>query len=158
MLKALKIAVPSFVIGAVAGAAGWVLFSPLFIDQVVDEVVIVSEESQVLASGTFRDADRVHKGMGNAAFVRQPDGTVELQLTDFEVTNGPDLKVYLSAHADPASSSDVTGAEWVSLGTLKGNIGDQTYTLPADVDPAQFNSVVIWCEAFGVLFSPAALA
>ncbi|MEM6728313.1 MAG: DM13 domain-containing protein [Pseudomonadota bacterium] len=158
MLKSLKIALPSFLIGAVAGAAGWYLFSPLFIDQVVDEVVIVSEESQVLASGSFRDADRVHRGMGEASFVRQPDGRVELQLTGFEVTNGPDLKVYLSAHADPERASDVTGNDWISLGALKGNVGDQTYTLPADVDPADFNSVVIWCEAFSVLFSPAALA
>lgn len=158
MFNALKIAVPSFVIGAVAGALGWWLFSPLFIDQVVDETVVVSEESQVLKTGQFTDADRVHQGAGQAAFVRQPDGTVELQLTDFEVTNGPDLKVYLSAHADPASASDVTGNEWVSLGTLKGNVGDQSYTLPADLDPATFNSVVIWCEAFGVLFSPAALS
>ena len=68
------------------------------------------------------------------------------------------FQVYLSAHADPMSSSDVTGAEWVSLGTLKGNVGDQAYTLPAEVDPAQFNSVVIWCAAVGVLFSPARLS
>ncbi|MEM9855664.1 MAG: DM13 domain-containing protein [Pseudomonadota bacterium] len=158
MLKALKIAIPAFLVGAVAGAAGWVLFSPLFFDQVVDEVVIISDESEVLASGTFRDADRVHQGSGKAAFVRQPGGQIELQLTEFEVTNGPDLKVYLSAHADPASSADVTGNEWVSLGALKGNIGDQSYAIPAEIDVSAFSSVVIWCEAFGVLFAPAALS
>ena len=158
MFNALKIAIPSFILGAAVGIAGWWLFSPLLFDQVVDEVVVVSEQSQVLKTGQFTDADRAHKGSGQAAFVRQADGTVELQLTEFEVTNGPDLKVYLSAHADPTSASDVNGAEWVSLGTLKGNVGDQSYTLPADLDPAMFNSVVIWCEAFGVLFSPAALS
>ncbi|MEL6921688.1 MAG: DM13 domain-containing protein, partial [Pseudomonadota bacterium] len=40
---------------------------------------------------------------------------------------------------------------------LKGNVGDQTYTIPADVDLKQYKSVVIWCEQFGVLFSPATL-
>ena len=158
MFRTLKIALPSFVIGAVAGAAGWYLFSPLFIDQVVDEQVIVAEESVVLSQGSFVDADRVHQGMGNARLVQQPGGTVELQFTDFEVTNGPDLKVYLSVHPDPTSASDVTDGKWVSLGALKGNIGNQSYTLPTDLDASQFNSVVIWCEQFGVLFSPAALS
>lgn len=158
MFRTLKIALPSFLIGAVAGAAGWYLFSPLFIDQVVDEQVIVAEESVVLSQGSFVDADRVHQGMGNARLVQQPGGTVELQFTDFEVTNGPDLKVYLSVHPDPTSASDVTDGEWVSLGALKGNIGNQSYTLPADLDASLFKSVVIWCEQFGVLFSPAALS
>ncbi|MEM9349165.1 MAG: DM13 domain-containing protein [Pseudomonadota bacterium] len=158
MFKALKIALPSFVLGAVVGAVGWWLFSPLFIDNVVEETIIVTEQSEVLKSGQFVDADRVHQGSGNAAFVRQADGSIELQLTDFNVTNGPDLKVYLSTHVSPTSASDVTDGEWVSLGELKGNVGDQSYTLPADLDPAMWSSVVIWCEAFGVLFSPAALS
>ena len=62
----------------------------------------------------------------------------ELQLTDFEVTNGPDLKVYLSVHPDPTSAADVTDGRWVSLGALKGNIGNQSYTLPADIDASEF--------------------
>jgi hypothetical protein len=49
-------------------------------------------------------------------------------------------------------------SEWVSLGQLKGNIGDQTYNVPAGVDLSAYGSVVIWCEQFGVLFSTASLA
>ncbi|MEO1746540.1 MAG: DM13 domain-containing protein, partial [Pseudomonadota bacterium] len=85
-------------------------------------------------------------------------GETVLRLTEFEVTNGPDLEVWLSAVADPQSSSDVSGAQWLSLGQLKGNVGDQTYTIPADADVSQYQSVVIWCEQFGVLFSPATLS
>ncbi len=158
MFRALKIALPSFLIGVLVGGAGWYLFSPLFIDQVVNERIVVSAESEVLSSGTFIDADRVHQGAGTASLVRQPDGAVELQLTDFTVTNGPDLKVYLSVHPGPITAADVTDAEWVSLGALKGNVGNQTYLLPSELDPASFGSVVIWCEQFGVLFSPAALS
>ncbi|MGR3490548.1 MAG: DM13 domain-containing protein [Shimia sp.] len=156
MFRSLKTALPAFALGIVVGAGGWYLFSPLLIDDVVDEQLAVA--STVLSSGTFTDADRVHQGMGTASLVQRADGRIELQLADFEVTNGPDLVVYLSAHADPTSSADVKGATFVSLGDLKGNVGNQSYLLPEGVDAATYGSVVIWCEQFGVLFSPAPLA
>ncbi len=154
MADFLKIAIPSFAVGAVVGAVGWYLAGPLFIDNVVSEQLAVAE---VQATGTFTDADRAHKGSGNVAVVTRADGVTELQFTMFEVTNGPDLEVWLSAHPNPTSSADVKGADWLSLGRLKGNIGDQAYSVPAGTDLSAYPSVVIWCEQFGVLFSPAVL-
>ncbi|MGR3467115.1 MAG: DM13 domain-containing protein [Shimia sp.] len=158
MTRLLKTILPAFLVGIFVGAAGWYLFSPLLSDNVVEEQLEAAAPGAVLASGTFTDADRVHQGMGQAQLVTRADGRVALQLSDFEVTNGPDLKVYLSAHPDPTSSADVKGADFLSLGTLKGNVGDQSYLLPEGVDAAAYGSVVIWCEQFGVLFSPAPLA
>lgn len=142
-------------IGAPVGAFLWYAFSPLLFDDIVTERLT---EAEVVLAGEFRDADRAHKGTGTARIVRLPDGGTEVQLSDFEVTNGPDLEVWLSDHADPQSSSDVSGGTWVSLGQLKGNVGDQAYSVPAGVDVTSYRSVVIWCEQFGVLFSPAALS
>lgn len=142
------------VLGLPVGAALWYAFSPLLFDEVVTETLT---EAQVVASGAFRDADRAHKGTGTATLVALPGGSHEIQLTEFEVTNGPDLEVWLSAHPDPASKGDVTGNEWLALGQLKGNVGDQAYPVPAGTDVGAYSSVVIWCEQFGVLFSPAAL-
>ena len=142
------------IFGAPAGAFLWYAFSPLLFDDVVAETLT---EATTLSAGTFRDADAAHKGSGMVALVALPSGALELQLTNFQVTNGPDLEVWLSAHPDPMSSSDVSGAEWLSLGQLKGNIGDQAYAVPTGTDMAGFQSVVIWCEQFGVLFSPAVL-
>ncbi|MEZ5716087.1 MAG: DM13 domain-containing protein [Paracoccaceae bacterium] len=158
MKRFLAIALPSFALGAGFGAAFWYLASPLWIDRVVDETLTVAGEGSVLARGTFSDADAAHKGSGTVAVVKRPDGMIEIQLTDFRVTNGPDLEVWLSAHPDPKSSSDVTGADWVSLGLLKGNVGNQSYVVPPSADIARFRSVAIWCEQFGVLFSPAPLS
>lgn len=157
MGRFLKIALPSFTIGAVFGAALWYLFSPLFIDQVVNEQLVIAPTASEISAGQFQGADRVHQGSGNATLIQNADGTYQLQLSDFEVTNGPDLKVYASAHPSPTKAGDVTGNEWVSLGALKGNIGDQAYSIPANVDLATLQSVVIWCEQFGVLFASAAL-
>ena len=145
----------AFLLGVVVGAAGWYLLSPVFIDNVVAEELTTG--TQVVASGTFRDADAVHQGSGEAAVVLLANGSHEVQFSNFEVTNGPDLEVWLSVHPDPASSSDVTGGEYLSLGQLKGNIGNQAYAVPAGTDITAYRSVVIWCEQFGVLFSPAAL-
>lgn len=155
MRRFLLIAVPSFLVGSVAGMAFWYLASPLWIDRVVAEELASGDQVMVMARGTFRDADGAHRGSGNAALVTRADGVVEVQFSDFEVTNGPDLEVWLSAHPDPRSSADVSGAAWLSLGPLRGNIGNQSYVIPAGTDLSQFRSVVIWCEQFGVLFSPA---
>jgi hypothetical protein len=47
--------------------------------------------------------------------------------------------------------------DFVSLGDLKGNIGDQNYEIPTDVDLEEFSTVEIWCERFGVGFGSATL-
>lgn len=142
-------------LGLPAGAFLWYAFSPLLFDEVVTETLT---EATVVVAGTFRDADAAHRGSGMAEIVALPGGGFEVQLSDFEVTNGPDLEVWLSAHPDPERSADVSGNEWLALGQLRGNIGDQSYAIPEGTDISAFNSVVIWCEQFGVLFSPAALS
>ena len=94
---------------------------------------------------------------GTATIYEGTAGERILRLTEFEVTNGPDLKVWLVSHPNPTSSGDVTDSTGVSRGRLKGNIGDQNYDIPAEVDLNEFGSVVVWCEQFSVLFATAAL-
>ncbi|KAG1668236.1 hypothetical protein GQR58_018020 [Nymphon striatum] len=156
MIRFLKIAIPVFLLGFVTGNAFWYLFSPLWIDRVVAEAAPAVVTDKPLKSGTFKDADSAHKGKGNAQILQTADGAV-LRLTEFEVTNGPDLEVWLVKASTPEKSADVKASEWVSLGQLKGNIGDQTYKIPDGTDIDSYGSVVIWCEQFGVLFSPATL-
>ena len=144
-------------IGFVAGNLFWYLASPLWIDRVVSEELPAELQVTVLAEGTFRDADIAHKGQGKATILETVGGSHIVQLSDFKVTNGPDLEVWLVKAANIRSSSDVKESEWVSLGQLKGNIGNQSYTVPAGTALSDFQSVVIWCEQFGVLFSPADL-
>ena len=153
-MRWLKTFIFGCIVGMPVGAFLWYAFSPLLFDNVVAETLA---EAQTVSVGTFRDADRAHKGTGVATLVMLPGGGHEIQLSEFEVTNGPDLEVWLSAHPDPEKSSDVSGSFWVSLGQLKGNVGDQAYSVPAGTDLSVIKSVVIWCEQFGVLFSPASL-
>jgi len=106
-----------------------------------------------VATGQFRDADSSHRGSGTATIYELEDGSRILRFEGFEVTNGPDLHVYLVPAENAGDEVSVDG--YVDLGELKGNIGDQNYEIPADVDVSQFQSVVIWCEPFAVVFSVA---
>jgi len=116
-----------------------------------------ADASAQVKSGSFRDADSFHKGSGRATIYRLPDGSHVLRLEDFQVTNGPDLHVYLSAHPNPASSEEIKQGSYVDLGSLKGNIGNQNYVIPADVDVSAMQSVIIYCQPFHVIFSVASL-
>ena len=111
----------------------------------------------VVAQGEFVDADAVHKGSGRATLYELPDGNHVVRFEDFRTTNGPALVVYLAKHASPARAADVTDGGFIDLGKLKGNVGNQNYPVPAGTDVAEYHSVVIWCELFDVLFSPASL-
>ncbi len=115
------------------------------------------ETPRRLATGAFRDADRVHKGSGTAALYELQDGEHLVRFEDFRVTNGPALVVLLTRAEDPATAEEVIDAGYVSLGKLKGNVGNQNYAIPDDLDLEAYRSVVIWCELFDVLFSPAPL-
>ena len=110
-----------------------------------------------LKSGDLRDADNFHKGSGQATIYRNADGSHLLRLENLNVTNGPELHVILTPHADPMSRSDVSAPGSVDLGRLKGNMGNQNYEIPADVDVAAQGSLVIYCVPFHVIFSVAPL-
>ncbi|MEW2530647.1 DM13 domain-containing protein [Streptomyces sp. NPDC047071] len=97
-----------------------------------------------------------HPTSGTARALRLADGRQLLRLEDLKTSEGPDVRVYLSTR--PASEvTDGLGAGAVQLGRLKGNLGNQNYTVPDGTDPAGFRSAVVWCERFGVSFGAADL-
>lgn len=120
-----------------------------------DDAMKVDASVEQVKTGNFRDADSFHKGSGNATIYRAPSGESVLRLEEFRVTNGPELHVLLVPHADPQGRDDLS--DYYDLGDLKGNEGNQNYPLPPDVDAAEYNSVVIYCLPFRVIFSVAPL-
>ena len=113
------------------------------------------QEPPPVATGSFTSRSR-YTVSGTTAVYELQDGSRVLRLEDFESTNGPDLFVYLTA-AGEAESDESLNADFVDLGRLKGNIGDQNYELPADVDLGTYGTVVIWCKRFSVGFGAADL-
>ncbi|HSB35924.1 MAG TPA: DM13 domain-containing protein [Thermoanaerobaculia bacterium] len=155
---------------AVVGAVAWYLFRPerLVVNKTVSEgfpaaAVAASHAGAApasgpvaLASGRFHGV--AHKTRGLATIYQSPEGKRTLRLTEFETSNGPDVQVYLVAASDASDNETVTGAGFVPVGALKGNIGDQNYDLPSEVDLAKYRAVTVWCRRFGVNFATAPLS
>ena len=102
-------------------------------------------------SGVFVGVgDGIHDAQGKAYTIPLEDGRDVLRLENFKSTNGPDLYVYLSTDKD--------ASEFINLGKLKANSGNQNYEIPNEVNLVEYNQVLIWCKAFGVLFGSAEIS
>lgn len=108
-------------------------------------VQTVAADPVVVKTGVFAVVDE--PGSGQATVYQLDDGSYILRLENLSVNNGPDLRVRISG---PDGTLD--------LGGLKGNRGNQNYVLPADFDPARYDTADIWCRAFRSLFVVATLA
>ena len=142
----------------VAGFGAWYAFRPerLFINQKVNEQFpTASAASNKLVSGQFHSG--AHETKGTATIFQLADGKKTLRLTDFQTSNGPDVHVYLVAAADAKDDDTVKNAGFVDLGSLKGNIGDQNYDVPGNIDLAKYRAATIWCARFNVNFGTAPL-
>jgi hypothetical protein len=115
-----------------------------------------------LAAAEFIDAE--HGTSGRAVIYLRDDGSRYLRFEGFETSNGPDVHVWITdqdSGGDCEGCSDSWGiyddGDYVKLGELKGNIGDQNYEIPTDADLTDMRSVVIWCDRFNVAFGTAAI-
>ncbi len=149
-----------FLGGIIGGAAGVVLgfflFPYVFPPPPAMERLSAVEKTVAVAEGEFIHAnpsDPIHYGKGK---VTLRERTLFLG-PDFEVGPGPKFHVYLVPKAKIRQSADVTGTMFVDLGRLRAFKGSQKYTLPKGLDLKNYPSVVIWCEQFSVLISPADL-
>lgn len=110
-----------------------------------------AEDYAVPLSGTFVGiGDGIHDAQGNALVIPLGGGQSILRLEEFRSTNGPDLYVYLATDKD--------ASEFVNLGRLKANIGNQNYEIPQGTDMTKYGTVLIWCKQFSVLFGSAQLS
>jgi hypothetical protein len=104
-----------------------------------------------LRTGSFVGVgDGIHDADGMAKVIPLQDGSNILRLENLQVTNGPDLYVYLA--------TDKSASDFVSLGKLKANNGNQNYNIPSETDLTKYDTVLIWCRPFSVLFGSAELA
>jgi hypothetical protein len=126
----------------------------LFVDDRVAEALPAAAVVKTLSAEAFRSYE--HATSGRARVIATAGGRRYVRFEDFETSNGPALKVYLSA-APPSGPGDRFDDRFVDLGDLKGNIGSQNYAIPRDVRLDGYRSVVVWCKRFSVPFAAAAL-
>jgi glutaredoxin len=128
--------------------------------EMMEESETMMEEAEMVESepvpvtvltGTFVGVnDGIHNAEGTATVIPLEDGSNILRLEDFKSTNGPDLYVYLA--------TDEKATDYVSLGRLKANIGNQNYEIPDGTDLSKYDTALVWCKQFSVLFGHAGLS
>ena len=151
-----------FMLGGVLGtgfglALGIFLFPFLFPPPAASDQLAEADRAALVASGQFihsNPSDPIHWGKGKVGVYQR---AVFLE-PDFEVGPGPKYHVYLVPSAKVRGEDQVKGSMFVDLGRLRAFKGSQRYAVPDGVDLKKYQSVVIWCEQFGVLISPADLA
>ena len=127
----------------------------MIMQKAADMTTIISEEMtddesskiKILQSGEFVGL-RGHDAVGTAKIIQVMDNTF-LRFEDFQVTNGPDLRVYLTNDGDVKTG--------LHLEKLKGSKGNQNYSLE-NINFEQYDTVVIYCQPFGVHFGQATLS
>lgn len=112
---------------------------------------VIEQTSTNTLTGTFIGiGDGFHNVEGAAKVIPVESGAQILRLENFKATNGPDLYVYLS--------KDKSASDFINVGRLKGNVGNQNYEIPIGSDLSKYNTVLIWCRAFSFLFGSAQIS
>ena len=150
-----------FCLGGILGtgfgvALGFFLVPFMFPPPPAAEQLTEADRSAQVATGAFIHAnpsDPIHWGRGKVTVYER---TVFLE-PDFEVGPGPKYHVYLVPNANVRKEEQVSKAMFVDLGRLRAFKGSQRYPVPAGLNLKDYPSVVIWCEQFSVLISPADL-
>ena len=172
MTKTVKFSISIAALGIFAWLAfGFFGIQALFYDRVVDEALpaivlqaatqedMNTNTSKVLGRGSFQQGDSTYIIAGNAV-LSEVDGKRMVSFTNFTVTNGPDLFVYLvktNSTDNQTVKSTAKAGDFVNIAVLKGNIGNQNYEIPADLNLADYQTVSIWCRRFGRNFGAAYL-
>ena len=145
--------IAALAVAATFAAGGWALFRPelLLVNNSISEALPTSGQNapSLISQGAF--SSLAHHTEGSASLYKQGSGYL-LRFSKFSTSNGPDVRVYLTQKAGTDSAA-IKNGEFLDLGTIKGNIGDQNYALPASFDPQKYQGVSIWCKRFGVNFA-----
>jgi hypothetical protein len=118
---------------------------------------VVGIDPYVILHGDFTMVDSMHRGEGTASIYKLSEQQYVLRLDPFNVTNGPDLRVILSHHAMPRTSTEALLPDYLDLGALENTMGAQNYEIPEATTIDSYNSVVIYSMSLNVVYSTATL-
>ena len=146
----------AFVVVAAPMALWWLQPWKLLIRTTIDDALL--PDARTVYSGQF--TSHIHRTTGTARLVTLPDDQRILRIEQLHTTQGPQLRVWLS------DARVVNGgrrfrrfgrSRHIDLGPLRANRGNTNYVIPGEADTAGINSVILWCNRFGVSFGAAPL-
>jgi hypothetical protein len=99
--------------------------------------------TKMIFTGSLYRMDQV--GTGTLNIYQTADGRHLLRLDSFFVTANVDLELRFSPLEAPRTTEQFMGAPSVWAAPLDVTAGSLNFTLPPDVNPASYRSVVVWC-------------
>jgi Electron transfer DM13 len=143
--------------GMIVPALGFLTIFMLGTFSIIQSQTIEAQEQQqqqqkpvsALSGQFIGTGDGIHNAEGVAKEISLEDGRKFIRFENFKVTNGPNLFVYLA--------TDKSASDFVDIGQLKANNGNQNYEVPDGTDLTKYDTVLVWCKAFSVLFGSAEL-
>ncbi|MBW4360656.1 DM13 domain-containing protein [Flavobacterium taihuense] len=103
-------------------------------------VTTVAQNASLKYHGAFVSTSGV--SVTGEAKIYLENNQYKVQLEDFSISKGPDLKVFLSKTAAPT--------DFVSLGNLTSAT---VYIIPKGIDIAMYSHVLIHCQQYNHLFA-----
>ena len=153
MRKLLLLAASHAFVGLAGFALGIYLLPVLIAPEAPSTAEVAAAAPETAFKGEFRrdlkDSDALHWGEGTVTV-----GTRAITLMG-KVAPGPDYKLYLSPEFVE------TEADFLRLKPKMARVGDvKTFDnfivpVPADVDPARYSTVIVWCETFSQFITAA---
>lgn len=121
--------------------------SPLFINiKVNDSIPELVKATSTTSASVPIIGTTAHPASGTVRII-ESEGKRYVRYENFKTINGPDIFVYLS--------KDLKASDFVNLGRVKGTEGNINYDIPEGINIKDYPYVIIWCEAFSVLFNSA---
>ncbi len=127
------------------------------LDEMAFDEDVVGVDPFVILHGDFTIVDSMHRGEGSALIYKISEQQYVLRLDPFNVTNGPDLRVILSQHEMPRTSTEALLPDYLDLGALQNTLGAQNYEIPEIESIDKYNSVVIYSMSLNVVYTSATL-
>ena len=106
------------------------------VNEQADNLIQNKQQQKIITSAFIGAGDGFHNTEGVAKVIPLQDGGSILRLENFRSTNGPNVHVYMSTNKD--------ATDFVDLGRLKANNGNQNYNMPIGINVAKYKYVLIW--------------
>ncbi len=113
--------------------------------EALNETIVTDTAAKIM--GMFANGP-YGKVMGDAKLYFK-NGKYTLALENVNISNGPDLHVYLSQEIQPIS--------FIDLGKLKSTAGNQLYDIAGTPDFTLYKYALVHCQQYNHLFGSAAL-
>ena len=153
MKKFLLLIISHVAVGAI-GFAGGIYMLPILIAPPAPaeaEVLEIASQAQ-FTSGFRRDlagSDALHWGEGGVSVSRSAVSLMG------KLAPGPDYKLYLSPEfVETEADFNRLKSQMVRVGDVK-TFENFLVPVPESIDPAAYNTVVVWCESFGQFITAA---